>query len=82
LRYAPGENAEFDAQMRAIAALRPETKLAWLEERRRSMWELASERTRRLWVKQWLESAHHFTLEEHERARGAETRRSRSFGSA
>jgi hypothetical protein len=62
MRYAPGQNAEFDEQMRAIVRLTPEARLAWLEERRRVMWELASERTRERWMRQWLESPHHITL--------------------
>ena len=32
MRYAPGQSAELDAQMRAIAALRAEARLAWLED--------------------------------------------------
>lgn len=70
MRYAPGENAEFDAQMKAIARLTPEARMAWLDERRRLMWDLASERTRQRWTKQWLESPHHITLADLARARG------------
>lgn len=68
MRYAPGQSAEFDAQMIAIARLTPERRLAWLNERRRLMWDLASERIRERWVKDWLEGPHHFTLEDLARA--------------
>lgn len=68
MRYLPGECAQFDAQMRAIAELAPEERLAWLEARRREMWELASEETRRRWVRQWLDGPNHVTLAEVQRA--------------
>ena len=69
MRYAPGANAEFDAQMAAIARLPAEARLAWREERRRTMWELASDRTRARWIAHWLANPHYVRPEDIARAR-------------
>ncbi|MBX3273948.1 MAG: hypothetical protein KF729_27030 [Sandaracinaceae bacterium] len=69
MRYPPGGDADFDAQMMAIAALAPEVRLAWLDERRRTLWELAPEPVRARWVAAWEASPHHVTPEALERAR-------------
>ena len=75
MRYPPGADADFDAQMLAIAALPPEGRLAWLEERRRTMWELAPESVRARGVAEWEASPHHVTPEALRRAQLAVARR-------